>query len=321
MSSRTKWLPGLLTSWLVVLACLTSAAVQGTLPSPWQSVAPEHGDAVQPEQWRPDTGRLGRAGTAAFTPDGRLLVTVSGSSVDTWDMADPEHPERVGLGDGVAGAGVTALGISPDGRTLVTAGTNGMRALAVGSGLPQWSFARTVGVVKALRVTGRGVLLVASGPGGPTQVMELRLDHGRPLPPVRLSSLLDAPRSAQFSPDGRILALADTAGAVRLWNLADPRHPQAAPPFTPGGEKTDGLAFSADGRLLATVNDGGTVRLWDVTVAAHPRYLGRPFTGARRVTGVAFSPDARLVATVSGDGTASLWRRRPETSAASDTGG
>ncbi|WEO95193.1 hypothetical protein A6P39_014825 [Streptomyces sp. FXJ1.172] len=308
--SRTRWLPGLLTSWLVVLACLTSAAVQGTLPSPWQSAAPERAGAVQPERWRPDAGQLGRAGAAAFTPDGRRLVTVTGSGVDTWDLTEPGHPERVRLGRGPAG--VTALGISPDGRTLVTAGAREVRALAMDSGRPRWSLEGVTGQVKALLVTGHDVLLAASGRGGATELTELRPGHAGPRSPVALADLAARARAARFSPDGRTLALADTSGAVRLWNLVDPRRPRAAgPPFAPGGRDVDSLAFSPDGRVLATVNGGRAVRLWDVSDAAHPRCLGRPLTGAEQVTGVAFSPDARLVATVSAAGTASLWRRGP----------
>ncbi|MFD0394859.1 hypothetical protein ACFQ3Z_31760 [Streptomyces nogalater] len=33
---RGRWLPGLLTTWLVALTCLTAAAVQEVLPGPWR---------------------------------------------------------------------------------------------------------------------------------------------------------------------------------------------------------------------------------------------------------------------------------------------
>ncbi|MFB7503833.1 WD40 repeat domain-containing protein [Streptomyces broussonetiae] len=311
-SPRARWLPVLLTGVLVVLACLTAAAVQSVLPAPWQNEVPEQGVALRPEQWRAGAGPLRRAGTAAFAPDGRTLVTVAGSTTELWDTTTPDRPERVASERGAAG--VTALSVSPDGQALVTAGTQGVRALALASGRPLWSVNGIAGQVKALLVTERGVLLAASRANGTTELTEVPLGHEGPLAPIALSRLSGSARSAQFTPDGRLLALAETSGAVRLWNLADPRHPQAAaPPFASGSKDTGALAFSRDGRMLATVNDGRTVCLWDVSDPAHPHRLGHPLTDGERITGIAFSPDARLVATVNANGTASLWKRRPLT--------
>ncbi|MEU8973648.1 hypothetical protein AB0D11_31045 [Streptomyces monashensis] len=321
-SPRARWLPGLLTGVLVVLTCLTAAAVQSVLPPPWRNGTPEHESALRPERWRlVGNGRLGPSGRAdaiAFTADGPLLLAVSGPSVDTWDLTEPEHPERVVLGHGTAG--VTAIGVSPDGQTLVTAGARGVRAQAVGSGLTQWSYAAGK-QVKALLATRQGVLLADSLPNGSTTLAELRLGHGRPLPPMTLHSLDGRTRSAQFSPDGRTLALADTTGSVRLWNLAHPGRALLDASFAASsdGNGPTALAFSPDGRLLAIVDAERTVHLWDVSDTAHPHSAGRPLAGAERVTALAFSPDNRMVATVGTDRTANLWWRMP--AAASGTGG
>lgn len=121
LRSRGRWFPGLLTAWLAALTCLTAAAV---LPGPWRELTPGQAQAPGPEHWRlTAAGRLGPRGRAealAFTPDGRLLVTVTRSAASTWDVADPGHPKRVPVPAGVRR--VTAATTSPDGSTLVAAG-------------------------------------------------------------------------------------------------------------------------------------------------------------------------------------------------------
>ncbi|WP_318201281.1 hypothetical protein [Streptomyces sp. SCL15-4] len=318
-ASRGRRLPGLLTTWLVALACLTAAAVQEVLPGPWDGMLPGQVRAPSPEHWRlTAAGRLGPRGRAealAFTPDGRLLVTVTRSAASTWDLADPGHPERVPVPEGVRR--VTAVTTSPDGRTLVAAGGPDVRALAVGSGIARWTVDGAPMEVKAVAADRDRVVFADSGTTGSPRLAELRLDRGRPLRLTTLSRFRQAVAAAQFSCDGRTLAVAGTEGSVRLWDVSDPRRPEATgPAFGGPGQRTTALAFSPDARLLATVDATRTVRLWDVTDRARPRPLGRPFGDAgERVTALAFSPDARLVATVGADGTASLWWRSSGTGA------
>ncbi|WP_225823011.1 WD40 repeat domain-containing protein [Streptomyces naphthomycinicus] len=319
-ASRGRRLPGLLTAWLVALACLTAAAVQEVLPTPWQQVAPEEAGALPGEHWwLVSGGRLGSDGRAValtFTPDGRSLVTVGRSATQTWDVVDPERPKRVVVPRGMPQ--VTAVGTSPDGRTLVAAGPREVRALSLASGATRWSAAGIAGTVKALTVTGHGVLLAGAAPDGGTEVTALGTATGKAR---RLSRLGTAARSARFSPDGRTLAVAGSGGPVRLWDVSDPARPRARAPLAPSSSReTTALAFSPDARLLATVEAGGSVRLWDVADPARPRPLGRPFAGdTGRVAALAFSPDGRLVATVGADGTANLWwRSAAEVSAAPD---
>jgi WD40 repeat protein len=110
--------------------------------------------------------------------------------------------------------------------------------------------------------------------------------------------------SVAFSPDGKSLAVVDSAGRVRLWSLAGGA---PAPPreLVPPGRGTGTLAFSPDGRFVAVASrDDSWVRLWSVSqtggVPLAPvdsmRMLDS-YSDGHVPPSVAFSPDGRLLAT------------------------
>jgi WD40 repeat protein len=136
---------------------------------------------------------------------------------------------------------------------------------------------------------------------------------GQPLTAGSGSGTINFVEAVAFSADGHTLASGDFAGRVRLWDVADPAHPQPlGQPLTTGtGNAVYAVAFSPGSHTLASGNDDGTVRLWDVADPAHPQPLGQPLTASSSSRSasetVAFSPDGHTLASGNADGTVRLW--------------
>lgn len=107
--------------------------------------------------------------------------------------------------------------------------------------------------------------------------------------------------SITFNPVGQQLAIADSNGEIRVWNLL-----KGEPVLVLKAHShwIWSIAISPDGRLLASASDDNTAKIWSLetghclrTITAH----------THSVLSVAFSPDGRWLATSSDDCTIRLW--------------
>ena len=110
--------------------------------------------------------------------------------------------------------------------------------------------------------------------------------------------------SVAFSPNGKLLALGDTNGEIRLYQVVDGQQILTCKGHT---NWVVSLAFSPDGRTLASGSTDFTVKLWDVSTAQCLQTLqGHD----NEVWSVAFSPDGNMLASASDDQTIKLWSIR-----------
>jgi WD40 repeat protein len=299
----------------------------GTAAQLWKTAGPELTARALPHQ--------GLVRAAAFSPDGRLLVTGSADgTARCWDVAGGEP-----LGEPLRHEGpVTLVAFSPDGKVFLT-----------GCGHP-WTGCRlwSAGSRKALGpplTHPRGIRAVAFSPDNKFLITGGQ-DHT-----ARLWDLATAEQrgpslshhnsvhAVAVSPDGARVLVGDIDGFARIWQSAGGKldatvvevgnvydlgfspggaaffisgrdkvirlyeSPRTAGPgpTLPHGSEVAGLTFSPDGGRLVTrsgtATAKGEIRLWDVPGG---RPLTGPLTHPLGLRAVAFSPDGRLVASASG---------------------
>ncbi|QNP70062.1 hypothetical protein IAG44_11785 [Streptomyces roseirectus] len=304
-----RWIPVLLTTLALVLTCLTTAAAQGVIPTPWTKPAPA-GGTVPEVRWT----RVGEVRTRvgevilAFSPADRNRLLAAGTGVEEWDVRDAARPRRAHVWR--TPHPVTVLGVDPDRRTVVAASGRQLLSWEGGSGmLSRLESTPEAREVKAVRKRARSLDIVVRRSDSLTVLQEAGTtdDSGR-YGFMTTAGFPQATHAAQFSPDGDSLALADDLGNVQLWDLS--RNYEPTPrgrPLNTGARLPRALAFSPDAALLAVIGRDGAVRLWDIRHPSRPHPLGHPV--GRPATSLAFSPDSRLVATADTDGNVTLWQR------------
>jgi WD40 repeat protein/predicted Ser/Thr protein kinase len=305
------------------------------------------GAAIEPAQTR------SRAVIAlAFSPDGNTLATAGSDQMsEFWDLKGPCYwntswgvEEHTALRQPIAhprGVTITSFAFSPDGRAIVTTGSdqaarlfsaiNGeplgkpfgqkeqVRAAAFS---PDGEFVATAcadGSARLWKATDGSafgkplshpgeVKVVRFSPDGKT-LTTLCTDKAARLWDVSKRAALGAPmvhpdhvQIVAFSPDGTHLATACNDRIVRLWSARD-GSPVGKP--MPHDAPVSAVAFSRDGTMLMTVDDNGISRIWlpsDGTLRVGPFNQPRGW-----VRDVAFSPDGKLLATAGDDDTVRLW--------------
>jgi WD40 repeat protein len=237
--------------------------------------------------------RFGPASQAAFSPDGRTLVSGGpGRGLRFWDAATGKLMATLRQEPGED----CAVALSPDGRTVASFESQQTTLWEVATGSRRAALpSQLVFSTAAFAPSGR--LLATVEVDGRMVVWDLPSGHIK----ANVQAHTGEAYSVCFSPDGKTLATGGRDGKVRLWRV-----PEGEPVRTCAGhtDAVSSVAFSPDGRLLASASWDGTVRLWEVTSGVQRAVL-KGHTGL--VVGVAFAPTGRLLASAARDGTARLW--------------
>ncbi|MFL5340498.1 MAG: WD40 repeat domain-containing protein [Gemmataceae bacterium] len=229
-----------------------------------------------------------------------LLATDATGVVRIYDVAAGHEKSRWAAGT----ERYVALGASPDGKRLVTVTDAGIVAVRDSETGREIRKLDTVAARPRGRLAASGIVFSADGKIALVAQSGLALaawdvDTGKPV--ERFQAIPAGTRifAAAFAPQGRVVAIADSTGVVRLWDLAHPGGPAtldavALPRF---------LRFSPDGRRLAGCGFGPALELWDVAT----RQPVRPNAGHRAAVGHVAFLDRGRVATAGTDGLLAAW--------------
>jgi WD40 repeat protein len=238
------------------------------------------------------TSSSGRMWSAAFSPDGKRIVTTDDKSAQVRDAQTSRLLFTLPHGDTVYHAvysadGTRVVTASGDGTVKIWDAVNGslLRELTHdGKPTRYYLVAISPDGKLAAAIDTMGVIAHVWDAGTGARVAELRNDaSGHP--------------SVAFSPDGRLatsggddVRVFDTTTWARLLTIAGPR--------------IQTLSFDSTGSRLATGTAGGDATIWEIPSGArirHLREIGEP------VEAVAFAPNDELIVAAGGDGTAEVW--------------
>ena len=245
-------------------------------------------------------------GGVAFSPDGKMLATGDGDgTVRLWDTTTQQE---IGSPLSVS-AGLTGrVAFSPDGQTLAVETNDGTVYLW---DVDEW---RQIGAPINVGATPGGAQIGFSPDDNIMVIASASTKLWNAATRRQVGAFQNTGNNTAyalaFSPDGKILATADSGDrGSSLWNLPSGRPIGRLLP-TEGSTLGNfdfvvALAFSHDGNTLATVNDDGTLRLWDI---AEKRQIGTSLTVSIGSSPVAaFGQDGTILAFAEGSRGTLLW--------------
>jgi WD40 repeat protein len=226
------------------------------------------------------SGSKGRT-SLALSPDGQMLATADGGTVQLWQM----HTWEELASWRAHSRGVRGLAFSPDGAILATGGANeadvGMWRVATGQAI----FDRNApdALVTGSAFSTDGASLAAACVDGTVWVWDVAsrkvnraLRHERPA------------LSVAWHPDGHRIAVV-TEDGIRLWDLSS----DAEPTVFRSSNGMRPVEFSPDGKLLAASGADSHIRVWDTESGDERQSFRDPH---EHVYSIAFSPDGQRLA-------------------------
>jgi serine/threonine protein kinase/WD40 repeat protein len=224
---------------------------------------------------------------AQLSPDGKMLLTVSGRGLDhiekvqLWDTETGQPRSRPLLPQGL----VRHAAFNSNGKLLaISSGEGEVQLWDTGTGQPVARAMRHPNTIHALAFSPDGTKLVTGGHDGMARVWSLR--SGLIVQPLRRLE-----RVALVATDGSRYLQRNERNTLRLHDMLS-GEPCGEP--VPWSEKDHAVALGPDRRTLFVLNEGTTARLWNAETG---KPLGGPLELYDPLTGVRFSRDGRTLLT------------------------
>jgi WD40 repeat protein len=244
----------------------------------------------------PVTAVVSAAGTfASAGVDGKVIV---------WELPAEKMAHTL-----TSPAAVRALALTPDGKTVASAGDDAAVQLwdvATGKAGPKLEGSKDW--LLSLAFSAEGKTVAAGGYDGKLRLWQVssgkklvEVEGQPPAPPNTPARPANVLASHAFSPDGKTVAVGGSDAQIHLFQTTDGKLVRSLPGHT---STVTGLAFHPSGSLLASSSKDRTVRLWN---PANGQMLKSLEGHTAWVQGVTFFAQGTRLASVGADRTVRLW--------------
>jgi len=240
-------------------------------------------------------GHLDQVWSAAFSPNGRLVVTAA------WDKTaiiwDANSGKQLAVLKGHADRLYSAA-FSPNSKQVVTASWDQTaRIWNVADGQQAAVLQGHTDDVYSAAFSPDGSRVVTASKDGTARIWDAKTGHQL----FALSDHTDAVNSAAFSPDGQKVVTASADHTAALWNADDGTLIKV---LKGHDDAVLTAAFSSEGKKVVTASSDRTARIWAADTGVQLEVLRGH---EDEVLGAAFSPGDQTIVTASADRTARLW--------------
>jgi WD40 repeat protein len=237
-----------------------------------------------------------------------VAAAIPGDGIIVADLATDDDREplavRTTLNDVSPSSGILTLGVSPDGRRMVSGYRDGTLVI--------WDTAEKHALATPFQGDHKQAVTAIAFAQKGTTLVSASFDNTfifrnvatlEPLGPP-LTGNADGVSSVALSPDGTLMVSGGYDGSLLLWEVAN-RHRVTPPLSGRQNQRINDLAFSNDGTLVASAGGDNGLMLWDIKTR---KPLDPPLRGdGKRTISVALSPDGRTLVSGDIDGGLRLW--------------